>query len=88
MAEATKAPMAEATMAPDTSMMAEQAGTVTLATRNIRSGAGTPRFCTAGCSEHIYMLAITETLTGVEAGPGGVLTRRTRPCWPSPGSFP
>ena len=79
MAEATTAPMAEATMAPDTSMMADQAGTVTLASRNIRSGAGTPRFCTAGCSEHIYQLAITETLTGVEAGPGGVLDPQNTP---------
>ncbi len=78
--EGTKAPMAEPTKAMEQmSGSMEQAGTVTLASRNLRSGAGTPRFCTAGCSEHIYQLAIGETLTGVEAGPGGVLDPRNTP---------
>ena len=52
---ATTAPVAGATKAMEQmSGPVEQAGTVTLASRNLRSGAGTPRFCTAGCSEHIY----------------------------------
>ena len=42
-----------------------------MATRALRSGAGIPKFCTAGCAETIYLSGIMETLTGVKAGPGG-----------------
>ncbi len=51
----------------------KQVGTLTVATRNLRSGAGTPMFCTAGCAETVYLSGVNETLTGVEAGPGGAL---------------
>ena len=72
-----EAPKARPTITPRVAIEeSRQSGTVTVATRNLRNGSGTPRFCTAGCSETIYLLAITETLTGVEAGPGGVLDPR------------
>jgi ABC-type transport system substrate-binding protein len=78
--EGTKAPVAEATKAMEQmSGPVEQVGTVVVAMRNLRAGAGTPRFCTAGCSETIYQLAIGETITAVEAGPGGVLDPRDTP---------
>ncbi len=77
---ATTAPVAEATKAMEQmSGSVEQAGTVVVAMRNLRSGAGTPRFCTAGCAETIYQLAVGETLTGVEAGPGGPLDPQNTP---------
>ena len=77
---ATAAPTArpEPTIPPEVAKP-EQYGTVTVSTRNLRNGSGTPRFCFAGCSETIYQLAITETLTGVEAGPRGVLDPRNTP---------
>ena len=78
--EGTKAPVAKATKAMEKmSGPVEQAGTVVVAMRKLRAGAGTPRFCTAGCSETIYQLAIGETITAVEAGPGGVLDPRDTP---------
>ncbi len=55
------------------------AGKLTIATRNLRSGAGTPMFCTAGCAETVYLSGVNETLTGVEAGPGGPLDPRNIP---------
>jgi len=67
---ATKAPAAES-MKP--------AGTLTVATRALRSGAGIPKFCTAGCAETIYLAGIFDTLTGVEAGPGGALDPQNIP---------
>ena len=67
---ATKAPVAATT---------KQSGTLTVATRALRSGAGTPMFCTAGCAETIYLAGIMETLTGVEAGPGGPIDPRNIP---------
>ncbi len=76
-AAATTAPAAQpvATKAPAAEAM-EQVGTLTVATRNLRSGAGTPMFCTAGCAETVYLSGVNETLTGVEAGPGGALDPR------------
>ena len=70
---ATKAPAAQpaATKAPAAVAKAKQSGTLTVATRALRSGAGIPKFCTAGCAETIYLSGIMETLTGVKAGPGG-----------------
>ncbi len=70
-------PVVEATTAPE--VMAEQVGTLTVATRALRSGAGTPGFCTAGCAETIYLAGIMETLTGVEAGPGGPIDPQNIP---------
>jgi ABC-type transport system substrate-binding protein len=55
------------------------AGELVIATRNLRSGAGTPRFCTAGCAETVYLAGIMETLTGVKAGPGGPLDPQNAP---------
>ena len=80
-AVATKAPeVKEATAVPKAvekvEVMAKPAGSLTIATRNLRSGAGTPMFCTAGCAETIYLSGVNETLTGVEAGPGGPLDPR------------
>ena len=75
---ATSVPAAAATSVP-AAATAKPAGVVTMAMRNLRSGAGTPRFCTAGCAETIYLLAITETLTGVKAGPGGPLDPQNIP---------
>jgi ABC-type transport system substrate-binding protein len=40
---------------------------------NLRNNSGIPRFCTAGCAETVYLSGVTETLTSVKAGPGGVL---------------
>ena len=86
-AAATKAPVATtaavvakpvATKAPAAAAV-KQAGTLTIATRNLRSGAGTPMFCTAGCAETVYLSGVNETLTGVEAGPGGPLDPRNAP---------
>ena len=70
---ATKAPAAQpaATKAPAAVAKAKQSGALTVATRALRSGAGIPKFCTAGCAETIYLSGIFETLTGVKAGPGG-----------------
>ena len=71
-AAATAVPVAEATKVPAVAS-AKPAGELTIATRNLRSGAGTPMFCTAGCAETIYLSGVNETLTGVKAGPGGPL---------------
>jgi ABC-type transport system substrate-binding protein len=67
---ATKAPAAEST---------KPAGTLTIATRALRSGAGIPKFCTAGCAETIYLAGIFDTLTGVKAGPGGAIDPQNIP---------
>ena len=84
-APAGQAPVASATEVPE-AMAMEQAGTLIVATRALRSGAGTPMFCTAGCAETIYLGGIMETLTGVEDGPPAVLSIPGTPrCWPSPG---
>ena len=80
-AAATTAPAVAqpvATTAPAAGTV-KQAGTLTIATRALRSGAGIPKFCTAGCAETIYLTSIMETLTGVKAGPGGVLDPQNTP---------
>ena len=76
---ATTAPAAQpvATKAP--AVAAKPAGTLTIATRALRSGAGIPKFCTAGCAETIYLAGIFDTLTGVEAGPGGPIDPQNIP---------
>ena len=71
-AAATAVPVAAATKVPAVAS-AKPAGELTIATRNLRSGAGTPMFCTAGCAETVYLSGVNETLTGVKAGPGGPL---------------
>ena len=67
---ATKAPAAESI---------KPSGTLTVATRALRSGAGIPKFCSAGCAETLYLGGILETLTGVEAGPGGPIDPQNTP---------
>jgi ABC-type transport system substrate-binding protein len=76
---ATKAVAAKpvATKAP--AAAAKSAGTLTVATRALRSGAGLPKFCTAGCAETVYLAGIFDTLTGVKAGPGGPLDPQNTP---------
>ena len=78
-APATKAVVAKpvATKAP--AAAAKAAGTLTVATRALRSGAGLPKFCTAGCAETVYLAGIFDTLTGVKAGPGGPLDPQNTP---------
>ena len=78
-APATKAVVAKpvATKAP--AAAAKSAGTLTVATRALRSGAGLPKFCTAGCAETVYLAGIFDTLTGVKAGPGGPLDPQNTP---------
>ena len=78
-APATKAVVAKpaATKAPV--VAAKSAGTLTVATRALRSGAGLPKFCTAGCAETVYLAGIYDTLTGVKAGPGGPLDPQNTP---------
>ena len=78
-APATKAVVAKpaATKAPVAA--AKSAGTLTVATRALRSGAGLPKFCTAGCAETVYLAGIFDTLTGVKAGPGGPLDPQNTP---------
>ena len=41
-------------------------GTLTIAVAGVNSPNGLPRFCTAGCSETIYLSGITETLFNLE----------------------
>ena len=77
-APAAQAPVASATEVPE-AMTTVQSGTLTVATRALRSGAGTPMFCTAGCAETIYLSGIMETLTGVKAGPGGPIDPQNTP---------
>ena len=73
-ASPTATPVAVATPAPTTAPAAVQpAGVLTIASRDLRSGSGIPRFCTAGCAENIYLFTILETLNGIKAGPGGPL---------------
>ncbi len=76
---ATKAVAAKpvATKAP--AAAAKSAGTLTVATRALRSGAGLPKFCTAGCAETVYLAGVYDTLTGVKAGPGGPLDPQNTP---------
>ena len=52
-ATSVPAPVVAATSAPE--VMTAPVGKLTIATRNLRSGAGTPMFCTAGCAETIYL---------------------------------
>ena len=62
-ATAAPAPTAEATTAP--AMGADDvvpSGETTVAVNQVRAGVGTPRFCSAGCAEDIYITGITETL--------------------------
>ena len=47
--DATSVPAVAPTEAVE-AMATVPAGSVTMAMRNLRSGAGTPRFCTAGCA--------------------------------------
>lgn len=68
-------PVPVATPAPPApAIPAILAGTVNIAVLNIDSFNGLPRFCTAGCSETIYMSGLTETLFGSRQLPDGTAT--------------
>jgi ABC-type transport system substrate-binding protein/azurin len=64
---------------PEPAKTIAAADTLTVATRALRTGSGTPRFCTAGCSETVYLSGMMETLTGVDAGPNGPLDPQNTP---------
>lgn len=55
-------------------MMPEPSGTLTIAVAGVNAPNGLPRFCTAGCSETIYMSGITEVLFNSKANPDGTVT--------------
>ncbi|HIF12024.1 MAG TPA: hypothetical protein EYQ82_03235 [Dehalococcoidia bacterium] len=64
-AAATAAPAAAAaaTAAPATgSDSVVPSGETTIAVNQVNAGVGTPRFCTAGCAEDVYVAGIMETL--------------------------
>jgi len=64
-AAATAAPAAAAaaTAAPATgSDSVVPSGEATIAVNAVNAGVGTPRFCTAGCAEDVYVAGIMETL--------------------------
>ena len=55
-------------------MMEQPSGTLTIAVAGVNSPNGLPRFCTAGCSETIYMSGITDVLFNSKANPDGTVT--------------
>jgi len=59
---ATGTTAAPAVSAPDAAPSGGPSGTLTMAVQDINSPNGLPRFCTAGCSETIYMAGITDVL--------------------------
>jgi len=62
---ATAAPAATAVVSSAPAVGTEDvvpSGEATVAVASVRAGVGTPRFCTAGCSEDIYIAGIMETL--------------------------
>ena len=61
-ATAAPASTAVATMAPAMSDGTVPSGETIVAVNLIRAGVGTPRFCSAGCAEDIYIAGINETL--------------------------
>ena len=75
---ATAVPVATPTVAPKVANT-EPSGALRVATSNFSNVEGTPQFCGPGCPETLYLLGVTETLTGVEAGPGGPLDPQSIP---------
>ncbi|MDP5876913.1 MAG: ABC transporter substrate-binding protein, partial [Dehalococcoidia bacterium] len=62
-ATAAPAATAEATQAPAAGGDAVvPSGEATIAVNAVNAGVGTPRFCTAGCAEDVYVAGIMETL--------------------------
>jgi ABC-type transport system substrate-binding protein len=55
-------------------MMPKPSGKLTLAVLDVNAPNGLPRFCTAGCSETIYMSGITDVLFNSKANPDGTVT--------------
>ena len=72
-APAAPAP-APAAPAPSMPEMPAPSGTLTIAVAGVNAPNGLPRFCTAGCSETIYMSGITEVLFNSKANPDGTVT--------------
>ena len=75
------APVAVATQAPSTSPSGPAAssgpkpsGTLTIAVADTNTPGGLPRFCSAGCAEHIYMSGITDVLFNSKLTPEGTVT--------------
>ncbi|MFP6680394.1 MAG: ABC transporter substrate-binding protein, partial [Dehalococcoidia bacterium] len=56
------------TIPPPTSSSFVPSGQATIAVNKVNEGVGTPRFCTAGCAEDIYVTSIVETLFRPEYG--------------------
>ena len=54
--------------------MVEPSGTLTISVAGVNSPNGLPRFCTAGCSETIYMSGLTEVLFNSKANPDGTVS--------------
>ncbi|MDP6452166.1 MAG: ABC transporter substrate-binding protein [SAR202 cluster bacterium] len=52
----------------------DPSGSVTIAVSSVNSPNGLPRFCSAGCSETIYLSGITETLFNSLANSDGTVT--------------
>ena len=70
------APTAAPAMPTTPSMpeMPAPSGTLTIAVAGVNAPNGLPRFCTAGCSETIYMSGITDVLFNSKARPDGTVT--------------
>ena len=54
--------------------MPAPSGALTIAVAGVNAPNGLPRFCTAGCSETIYMSGLTETLFNSKANRDGTVT--------------
>ncbi len=79
-APSTSAPVAAPTRAPTTSAAPsapsgpKPSGTLTIAVADTNTPGGLPRFCSAGCAEHIYMSGITDVLFNSKLTPEGTVT--------------
>ena len=73
-AAATAAPVMSQTGSTRDMMGPMPTGTLNIAVFAVDSPNGLPRFCTAGCSETIYMSGITDVLFNSKANPDGTVT--------------
>ena len=59
---------------PAPSSIPQRSGTLIIAVASVNAPNGLPRYCTAGCSETIYLSGITETLFNSKANPDGTVS--------------
>lgn len=70
---AVPTPLATTTAEPSNELI-PFAGTLSLAVESVDTPNGLPRFCTAGCSETIYMSGITDVLFNSKLNSDGIIT--------------